>query len=302
MKKTQTRRERSRRPSPPPTALSLKSAKAKMDRAKAFAEAYGTPAVTHATNDENDPECVSDPDEPEEDTDRAAVGAGGRRAHGSGKVGSPRTETRAGARCDERRERRTTRRIGSIRVHAHERKRRRRFWDERRRSARGASPLTSSARGGGGFVGAKRKSGKSGNARITPAPSARDSPPRASRRRKSKRWTRWINPERKRFILIRPYNVRHASLTVSFCSKSERAFTIVVHPPAFGSLSSLVIRREIDPSPTRRAKPRLLPELDQPPNDLAPRRVVHGHDTRTLRRRRLGVARQKLLFSLFSLS
>ena len=48
-----------------------------MDRAKAFAEAYGTPAVTHATNDENDPECVSDPDEPEEDTDRAAVGAGG---------------------------------------------------------------------------------------------------------------------------------------------------------------------------------------------------------------------------------
>ena len=60
-----------------PDALSLKSAKAKMDRAKAFAEAYGTPAVTHATNDENDPECVSDPDEPEEDTDRAAVGAGG---------------------------------------------------------------------------------------------------------------------------------------------------------------------------------------------------------------------------------
>ena len=60
-----------------PDALSLKSAKAKMDRAKAFAEAYGTPAATHATNDENDPECVSDPDEPEEDTDRAAVGAGG---------------------------------------------------------------------------------------------------------------------------------------------------------------------------------------------------------------------------------
>ena len=60
-----------------PDALSLKSAKAKIDRAKAFAEAYGTPAVTHATNDENDPECVSDPDEPEEDTDRAAVGAGG---------------------------------------------------------------------------------------------------------------------------------------------------------------------------------------------------------------------------------
>jgi hypothetical protein len=60
-----------------PDALSLKSAKAKIDRAKAFAEAYGTPAVMHATNDENDPECVSDPDEPEEDTDRAAVGAGG---------------------------------------------------------------------------------------------------------------------------------------------------------------------------------------------------------------------------------
>jgi hypothetical protein len=60
-----------------PDALSLKSAKAKIDRAKAFAEAYGTPAITHATNDENDPECVSDPDEPEEDTDRAAVGAGG---------------------------------------------------------------------------------------------------------------------------------------------------------------------------------------------------------------------------------
>ena len=60
-----------------PDALSLKSAKAKMDRAKAFAEAYGTPTVTHATNDENDPECVSDPDEPEEDTDRATVGAGG---------------------------------------------------------------------------------------------------------------------------------------------------------------------------------------------------------------------------------
>ena len=60
-----------------PDALSLKSAKAKIDRAKAFAEAYGTPTVTHATNDENDQECVSDPDEPEEDTDRAAVGAGG---------------------------------------------------------------------------------------------------------------------------------------------------------------------------------------------------------------------------------
>jgi len=61
-----------------PDALSLKSAKAKIDRAKAFAEAYGTPTVTTVTtNDENDPECVSDPDEPEEDTDRAAVGAGG---------------------------------------------------------------------------------------------------------------------------------------------------------------------------------------------------------------------------------
>ena len=64
----------------------------------------------------------------------------GRRAHGSGKELARRERKRARDANDERRERRTTRRIGSIRVHAHERKRRRRFWDERRRSARGASP------------------------------------------------------------------------------------------------------------------------------------------------------------------
>jgi hypothetical protein len=58
----------------------LRSAKAKMDRAKAFAEAY---AVSDSGKEKeqsssfDDPECVSDPDEPEEDTDRAAVGAGG---------------------------------------------------------------------------------------------------------------------------------------------------------------------------------------------------------------------------------
>ena len=40
-------------------------------------------------------------------------------------------------------------------------------------------------------------------------------------------------------------------------------------------------------------KPRLLPELDEPPNDLAKRRIVHRHDTLTLTPR-LGVARQKL--------
>ena len=58
----------------------LRSAKEKMDRAKAFAEAY---AVSDSGKEKkqsssfDDPECVSDPDEPEEDTDRAAVGAGG---------------------------------------------------------------------------------------------------------------------------------------------------------------------------------------------------------------------------------
>ena len=62
-----------------PDALSLKSAKAKMDRAKAFAEAYAVDSGKEKKQSSSfdDPECVSDPDEPEEDTDRAAVGAGG---------------------------------------------------------------------------------------------------------------------------------------------------------------------------------------------------------------------------------
>ena len=62
----------------------LRSAKAKMDRAKAFAEAYAVASESEDSGKEkkqtssfDDPECVSDPDEPEEDTDRAAVGAGG---------------------------------------------------------------------------------------------------------------------------------------------------------------------------------------------------------------------------------
>jgi len=62
----------------------LRSAKAKMDRAKAFAEAYAVESESEDSGKEkkqtssfDDPECVSDPDEPEEDTDRAAVGAGG---------------------------------------------------------------------------------------------------------------------------------------------------------------------------------------------------------------------------------
>ena len=57
----------------------LRSAKAKMDRAKAFAEAYAVDSGKEKKQSSSfdDPECVSDPDEPEEDTDRAAVGAGG---------------------------------------------------------------------------------------------------------------------------------------------------------------------------------------------------------------------------------
>jgi hypothetical protein len=48
-----------------------------MDRAKAFAEAYDSGKEKEQSSSFDDPECVSDPDEPEEDTDRAAVGAGG---------------------------------------------------------------------------------------------------------------------------------------------------------------------------------------------------------------------------------
>ena len=57
----------------------MRSAKAKMDRAKAFAEAYAVDSGKEKKQSSSfdDPECVSDPDEPEEDTDRAAVGAGG---------------------------------------------------------------------------------------------------------------------------------------------------------------------------------------------------------------------------------
>ena len=62
-------------------ARHLASAKKKVDRACAFSAAYGGVANARASSreedDDDDPELLSDPDEPEEDTDRAAVGAGG---------------------------------------------------------------------------------------------------------------------------------------------------------------------------------------------------------------------------------
>ena len=64
----------------PASARHLASAKTKMDRARAFSAAYGGEASAESVGEEDaldGADAVSDPDEPEEDTDRAALGAGG---------------------------------------------------------------------------------------------------------------------------------------------------------------------------------------------------------------------------------
>ena len=64
----------------PASARHLASAKTKMDRARAFSAAYGGEASAERVGEEDaldGADAVSDPDEPEEDTDRAALGAGG---------------------------------------------------------------------------------------------------------------------------------------------------------------------------------------------------------------------------------
>ena len=232
----------------------LRSAKAKMDRAKAFAEAYAVASESEDSGKEkkqtssfDDPECVSDPDEPEEDTDRAAVGAGGddgltdreKRGLTDGDGDGDGDddvygETVAARRCpDQRRAPPGFRRPVRLNTHT-------------------------------GEFAARR---------------AREAPLRGSRRRRSRRWTRWIETngsvlDVRRFILTANDANVHDNL---FTSRSSSSAPVAV----------LLVARSLDPRRLRE-KPRVLPERDEPSKHLAPRRVVHGH-----RRRRGRVARRR---------